>query len=407
LAIRDHAAVLRMSLAMFLVQAGFHGYTASMPLALARAGRSDPEIGFIVGVAALVQIAAALVGGALIDRWGGLRLFALGGLAYLAASLLLLLPGVDPAGSTVPFVVARLLQGVGIGMALPAGLSVIPRLVAPLRQGVALAIAGAAHNLTLVVLPPLSIVVLDLYGLDGVALLVAGLVLGALVMTIVRPVRQLPAVTPEGTVARRRLGFAYRASWAAPLGIMVLFVAHWGVVTAYLPQRAEAAGANIGLFFASDGLFVLLARVPAGWLADRTAALRPVLAGIGLTALGVLLLLPDPTTPLLVVAGALTGVGAALIVTPLLVELARRSSDADRGSAFALFAASFALAIAIGSIGAAPLIERAGFEVTLLVMVGALGLSAIVAVADRGLSVRTLAAAPGEAERRSLPTVGP
>lgn len=397
-----------MSLAMFLVAAGFHGYTASMPLALARVGRTDPEIGFIVGVAALVQIAAALAAGALIDRWGGLRLFVLGGLAYLAASVLLLLPGVDPAGSTAPFIIARVLQGIGIGMVLPAALSVVPRLVAPVRQGIALATAGASTNLTLVILPPLSIVVLDVYGLDGVAVLVAGLVLGALVMIVARPVRQLPAAASEATLARRRLGFAYRSSWAAPLGIMLLFVAHWGVVTAYMPQRAEAAGANIGLFFAADGLFVLLARVPAGWLADRVAAIRPVLAGIGLTALGVLLLVPVPTTPVLVIAGALTGGGAALIITPLLLELARRSSDADRGSAFALFSASFALAIAIGSIGAAPLIDRVGFEATLLVMVGALGLSAIVALADRGLAVMTLApAAPTDADHSSLPPVGP
>jgi len=232
-----------MSLALFLVQAGFHGYTASMPLALARAGRRDPEIGFIVGVAAVIQIAAALAAGVLIDRWSGLRLFALGGVAYLAASILLLLPGVEPAGSTAPFIVARLLQGIGIGMALPAGLSVVPRLVPHFRHGVALAIAGAGHNLALVLLPPLSIVVLDRYGLDGVAVLVAGLVLGALVITVARPVRQLPAAVETG-LARRRLGFAYRPAWAAPLAIMVLFVAHWGVVTAYLPQRAEAAGAS-------------------------------------------------------------------------------------------------------------------------------------------------------------------
>ncbi|MER3418394.1 MAG: hypothetical protein C4343_04685, partial [Chloroflexota bacterium] len=65
--------------------------------------------------------------------------------------------------------------------------------------------------------------------------------------------------------AARFVGIAYRTSWAAPLAIVVLFVAHWGVVTAYLPQRAEEAGANIGLFFAADGVSVLLMRVPAGW----------------------------------------------------------------------------------------------------------------------------------------------
>ena len=42
-------------------------------------------------------------------------------------------------------------------------------------------------------------------------------------------------------------------SWALPLLMIVLYVAHWGTVTAYLPARAEDAGANVGLFFAADG----------------------------------------------------------------------------------------------------------------------------------------------------------
>ena len=46
------------------------------------------------------------------------------------------------------------------------------------------------------------------------------------------------------------------------------------MIIAYLPQRAEAAGADIGLFFVADGVAILLSRVPAGWLADR---MRPVI----------------------------------------------------------------------------------------------------------------------------------
>ncbi|HWP63232.1 MAG TPA: MFS transporter, partial [Candidatus Binatia bacterium] len=259
-------------------------------------------------------------------------------------------------------------------------------------------------NLTLVVLPPASLVVLDLAGLDGVAAAVVVLVGLGLGVVLVRPPRPVgvvqmarevvPAVRSlEGPAtvpldpARRRLGIAYRASWTAPLAIVLLFVAHWGVVTAYLPQRAEAAGANIGLFFAADGVSVLLMRVPAGWLSDRLSGLPLVLAGIAITAVGVALLLLPPVTWLLVVAGLLTGVGAALIVTPLLLELTRRSTDADRGSAFALFSAGFAAAIALGSIGAAPLVAVAGFEVAIGVAMVGLALAAGVALGDGGLRV--------------------
>ena len=376
--------MIRLSVALFLVQAGFHGFTASIPLALFRAGRPDPEIGAIVGIAALVQIGAALAGGALIDRFGAMRLFVVGGLCYLVAAALLFLTGVGPE-ATVAVVVARILQGTGIGLALPSALSLVPSLVSATRRGVAIATAGSAHNLTLVILPPLSIVVLDAYGLQGVTALVAVLVVGAIALALARPITPREAVESNLEAAKRRFGFAYRSSWAAPLAVVMLFVLHWGVLTAYLPQRSESAGANIGLFFAADGLFVLLARIPAGWMADRIPPIWPVLVGIAMTGGAVALLFPLPTTEILVVSGTLTGIGAALIVQPLLLALIARSGDADRGSAFALFNAAFAASIAVGTIGTAPLIGSLGFETLLAVALGGLALSAVVALADGGL----------------------
>jgi predicted MFS family arabinose efflux permease len=168
-----------------------------------------------------------------------------------------------------------------------------------------------------------------------------------------------------------------------------MFSAHWGLIVAYLPQRAELAGANVGLFFAADGLGVLLARLPSGWLADRMSPLPPILFGIAINIVGVALLLPQPTTPLLVASGVLTGAGAAFIVTPILVALSRRSDDSDRGSAFALFSAAFALALSLGSVGAAAVIDTLGFEVSLSILLVSLALSAIVALADRGLRERS------------------
>ncbi len=115
----------RLSLALFLVQAGFHGFTASIPLALARASRPDAEIGAIVGTAALIQVPAALVAGALVDRFGGLRLFVVGGVAYLAATLVLLLPELDPSTSSGPFIVAPLIEGLGFEVLLSAALAAV------------------------------------------------------------------------------------------------------------------------------------------------------------------------------------------------------------------------------------------------------------------------------------------
>lgn len=372
--------MIRLSIALFLVQAGFHGFTASIPVALARAGRPDAEIGAIVGIASLVMIGGALAGGALIDRFGTMRLFITGGLMYAAAAAILLVGGLD---STAGLVSARVLQGAASGLAVPASMALVPSLVPVARRGMAIATVGSAHNLTMVALPPLSLSVLDWYGIAGVCILVGVLVLAALAIVVARPVkRTTEAAASHLAAARRRFGFAWRRSWFVPLAVIVLFVLHWGLLIAYLPQRAVAANADIGLFFAADGIAVLVARIPAGWLADHMRPVGPVLAGVALTFVGVAPLFAPPTTPVLIVAGLLTGIGGALIIQPLMLAMTARSTDADRGSAFSYFSASFSASIALASVGTAPLIGTVGYTTLLALALGALGLSAVVALLD-------------------------
>lgn len=386
--------MLRLALALFAVQAGFHGFTATLPIALARAGVPDPQIGLIVGTAALVQIPAAFVAGIVVDRLGGLRAFTGAGLAYLVGCAFLLLPGVEPGGPAWPFVAARVFQGIGVAAALPAALSLVPGLVGPARRGFGLAFVGSAHNLTLVAIPPMALAVLASTSLHGVALMAVGLVIAGLTLARITPFAFRPTGEedpgnggPTG-VARRRLGFAFRRQWAPLIAIELLYIVHWGVIVAFLPQRAEAAGASIGLFFVADGLAILGTRVPSGWLADRTRPILLIVTGLASTAVAVLLLALPPTTPLLIAAGVLTGLGGGLVITPILVELSRRSRDADRGSAFSLFSAANASALAIGSIGGALVVGTFGFLTAILATLAGVACAAIVAVTDRGLRQR-------------------
>jgi MFS transporter, DHA1 family, multidrug resistance protein len=399
----DGPMLVRLAVALFALQSGFHGFTASLPVALARAGVADEEIGVLVGLAAVVQVPAAFAGGALVDRFGGLLLLAVGAVAYLIGAGVMLLPGVDPAGDRLPFAVARVSQGIGIALTLPAALSLVARLVTPERRGFGLAFIGSAQNLTLVAMPPLSLAVLGQgSSLDSVALVVVGIVVFGVLVLVAVPIRLRPAgergraegLPGSGTapaasapaLASRWLGFAFRREWIPLLVITLLYVSHWGVVTAYLPQRAELAGADVGLFFVADGIAVLALRIPSGWLADRIQPRWLVLTGLLLTALAIGLLVLPPTTPVLIVAGALTGGGAGLVLTPLLVEISRRSTDADRGSGFAMMSAALAGALVLGSIGAAPIIASAGFEATILATIVGLACATLVALADPRLA---------------------
>jgi predicted MFS family arabinose efflux permease len=173
-----------------------------------------------------------------------------------------------------------------------------------------------------------------------------------------------------------------------PLAIVVTYVAHWGAVTAYLPIRAEEAGANIGLYFAADGIAIFLMRLPTGWLVDRVSSRALILTGAAMTLVAIGMLLLPLTTPLLIVSGLLGGAGGGIVITPVTVELSRRSSDADRGSAFALFSGGMATAMTLGSIGGAPVVAVLGLSAALVMGMALIVLSMGLTISDRSLARR-------------------
>ncbi len=186
-----------------------------------------------------------------------------------------------------------------------------------------------------------------------------------------------------------------------PLAISTLFIVHWGVITGFLPQHVEGTGASIALFFTVDAVAILALRVPMGYLTDHLGTRPLMVAGAALTMVGVVALLPPPTTELLVAAALGTGVGGALILPPLTVELAHRSSALDRGSAFALFSAAFAGGIAIGSIGGAPIVAVLGFNAAIVASMvacaAALAWSWLLPPAPAAVAARSGAAGAGSA----------
>lgn len=360
-------------------------FSGTLPVYLHRDhGYSIASVGFFVGIAFLIQIAATLLAGPLIDRKGARVALRLGPGLYLVAALIFL-----ASGQPVAITIARLLQGVGIAMVLPAAYAVVPTLIPPRYRGTALGAFGVFQNLALAIGPPLGLWLLARGAtvLFAVAALAAALGLG---LSLLLRVGDAPAA--EGPL------FKYRAAWTPLLTLTFLTIVYWGVVTAYLPIHVPRGMVPaVGWFFTADAIGVLLFRIPAGFLSDRFGSRWLFTAGIAIQLLAIGLLIVPASWATLILAGCGTGAGAALLIPPTLLELQKRSDDRDRGTAMALFTTSFAAAIAVGSLAAAPVVQGLSFE-------AAMGLSAVLCVAAlpialRSVRVRPASADPGEAAR--------
>ena len=338
---------------MFTASFSLFLFSGTLPAYLYRErGFSLSLVGALVGLAFGVQLLATIISGPLIDRRGARLALRLGPVLYLAAALLFF-------GSSAPALIglARVLQGVGIALIVPAAFALLPSLVSPAVRGTALGAFGVFQNLALATGPPVGLWLLR----RGAAVLF----IVAIATSAVSLLLSLLLRVGVPSEVRKNL-FAFRRPWAPLLLITFLTIVYWGVVTAFLPINVPPASlSNVGWFFSADALAVLACRIPAGYLADRYGPRWLLMAGILVTVAAIGVLTLPPSLAVLVLAGIGTGAGAALLLPPILLELANRSQESERGTAMALFYTSFAAAVGLGSLAGAPLVQRLGFHAAL------------------------------------------
>jgi MFS family permease len=350
-----------VGIAALLAGTSLYLFSASLPVYLHRTrGYPLDAVGILVGLASVVQLVASLAVGPFLDRRGARIAMRLGAASYVLAAVLFLL-----GGSLLAVVAARILQGIGIALVLPSVFSIVPAVVARNMQGTALGLVGAINNVALAAAPPLGLFLLARSPQLLFAAAMAAAAVGFGMSWLLRV--GLPIKEP-GRLLK------YRTSWTALYAITFLCVVYWGVVTAFLPVEVPSSQVpNVGWFFTADAVGVMAARIPAGYLADRFGARWLLVIGAVTTASAIGLLTLPASLASLVIAGIATGVSAALMLPPILLELTKRSNDTDRGTAMALYNTSFAAAVGTGSLAGAFLVQGIGFHRTLfLTMVLAL-----------------------------------
>ena len=241
-----------------------------LPLYAAAHGVSPTAVGLIVGAHMAVAAVASVPLGRAADMWGR-RLFLLAGMVVSLATSLLL-PLVEIAAALL---LIYALGGLGVAAFTPSALSLVGDTA---TAGRAFAWYSTAHYGAIAIGPFLGGLTAHWWGYRP-AFVAAGLVVTAsLVLGLA-----LPGV-PAGRPLRVGAGLAdvWRdaqvwAGWIAAVSGMAM----QGVVFAYFPLLAverNLGPSAIGLVFLVLGVANTLARVPAGWLIDRTGRTTPYAA---------------------------------------------------------------------------------------------------------------------------------
>lgn len=331
-----------------------------VPLYASAHGATPAQVGMIVGANAVVAALCAIPLGRASDRWGR-RALLLSGIALSAISSLALPLVQVPAALVLVYGLA----GVGLAAFTPSVMSLVGDVAPPGRVAQAFAWYTTALYTAFGAGPIVGGLVADRWGhrntfFTGAAIVTLALVVGlAMPDSTRRPPRSASASRADlaGVRANRRVW----SGWIATLAGL----APWAVTVTYFPllgrERGLTAGA-IGLVLGAQALANTVARLPAGFLIDRTRARLPFFtAGLVFFALATALLPHLATMQALLAVAALSGVGYAFGFVAISAGLADASTPATRGLVMGGYSTAIYLGFGAAAVALGPVIAATGF----------------------------------------------
>ena len=338
--------------------------------------------GLIVGLYSVTNTPANIIFGRLIDRFGNRRPL-IAGLLGDGISMFFY------SACRFPWHLAflRAFHGIAGGLVGPATLSITTTHAAPDRKGKAMGFYGMAIGTATLVGYSLSGTLVSVSGYNvvfytGTLLLMVGVVLAWLMprdgnisstrseATVHSSLRNIAPL-----VRRKGLSAAYSA-------IFTFYITFGGVVT-LLPIYVKGLGMNafhVGMSLAAFSFVFILLQLASGSFSDRIGRKLPMTAGLCLTAIIIMVLLPaSQTFVALLAVMALYGAAYALIFPSASAMIADHTSAGEYGIASGMFHALLTAGVAIG----APLIGWIAGETSIglgLIVSGGLAILAAIVV---------------------------
>ncbi len=325
-----------------------------LPLYILDAGGHRDDIGVVMGIFALASAVCRPWVAEMIDRIGRKRSYTLGSVIMVAAPLCHL-AFTDPFGAGYPWLLLlRAAHGVGMAICFTAVFTYMADILPEdrLNQGIGMfgisGLAGVAAG------PLVAEVVLHQVGYPGLFLAAAGFSLFSLAVHLPLAESHAPVVRRHGPSFFALLG---RGKYVLIALLSLLFgLGLAGTGNFVAPLAAERGLAVVSSYYLCYSAGAIATRFCGGRLADRYGERRLLPWGIGLYALGLLLLPATSGALLFKLAGIFAGAGHGLLF-PTLNTLAVRGEPSElRGKATGIFtggidAGCFAGSLLLGYIG--------------------------------------------------------
>ncbi|MBU2702787.1 MFS family permease [Sporomusaceae bacterium BoRhaA] len=309
--------------------------------------------GFAVGVSFVSTIISRKYAGDFADTKSSKKCFMVGFLFYMIAALVCMGASITGLSSTVSFailIVGRLLLGIGESMTTVGIPSWHFSYLGPVHSGKILSVLGMAMYGAFVFGGPLGLTLYKSFGFDSVMLASSIMPIIGIVMFITSP-----EVAPHKAIEAKKsflklLGIIWKQGMAITLQGVGFAILGAFISLYFKDQGWPYAGIGLSLF----GIGFVISRILFSSLPDKIGGVKVALVSLVVETVGQGLLWIAPYYSLALLGALLTGLGCSMIYPAMGVEVIKKISPEQRGTAFGGFAmfqdVAYAFSAPIGGI---------------------------------------------------------
>ncbi len=340
-----------LSISRFGIFFAFRQMQPVFPVYLASLGASGSLIGFVMASLTVTATISRPFVGLLIDR-SGRKIFLLLGIGIFALSTL----GYAWAPGIIFLVVFRILHGLGWSSCTTAVSTLAADIAPSNKRGTMISYASLASNLGAALGPIAGFAAYERFGFHGMFLTVFGVISLSVLFSI--PIKDRHVPSPQERRRRSWLELLFvRESLLPAVTMSFIALGHVGVAT-YIPlYMLQQDLGNPALYFAMEGIVVLISRPIAGPLSDRFSRRAIILPGYTLILCGLVLVALAPSTSFLLIAAAINGVGIAFAHPGLMTLAIDQVPVGRRGLSMAQFQTFHDLGNVVGAITLGSLLD--------------------------------------------------
>lgn len=338
----------------------------TLPLYVEFLGGTKQQIGWVMGAFALGLLPSRFWFGPLADRKGRKLILLIGTIVAMIAPW-----GYLWAKSILIMLFLRAFHGISVA-AFTLGYSALVADIAPVeRRGEVIGYMSLVAPIGMAIGPAVGGSLQASFGYDPIFLSSAGFAFLAFIgiCQVSEPRREQPPII-SSSISWRQKGLSYfKMLWSPPLRIpavvMLMIGLIFGTLVTFLPLAVKESGLNFnaGLFYSTAAIASFLVRVPTGRASDRYGRGLFITGGLICYFLAMLLLSQTTKSNIILLAAALEGMGAGVVIPMMITLITDRCLPEERGKFFSLCLTGFDVGIAIAGPIFGSIAEQWGYPI--------------------------------------------